>query len=380
MFSHSRAQHSDTHAGGTSMRLLKYVPQIACAAILLIGSFSATLALGQVINSALTMPNPTFTSSTNGAGGPIDYGGAATFTIMVSVPAGVANATGVTLNGVFAPGNSTPQARVTGFGAGALGAGCVNPDPASPGNPNSFQCTIGGLDDGAAPVRRTVVVRLAAPTSSAGPCPPVVNSSFMVTASATNELPVPRTVPGPDTEDFADLSVSLSGPEGANVGDTVRFNVTITNFGPCRAENICASNGNAAVGLVFVSNAGGCTRPYGACSTGSARYNPSSECGFSTSPTAPGGFLDPGQSFNITSTYTIDVLPRSVTSIGDSNEVDIVSDTNLINFAAHSQSALTSTLVQQETSCSVAGTGGSSIAVVGLVVLVAYALNRRRRS
>jgi MYXO-CTERM domain-containing protein len=110
-------------------------------------------------------------------------------------------------------------------------------------------------------------------------------------------------------------------------------------------------------------------------------YNPSAECGFSPSLTGPGGTLNPGQSFNFTSTYTIDVLPRSVTSIGDSNEVDIVSDTNLINFgASHTQSALTTTVVQNETSCSVAGTGGSSIAVVGLLVLVAYALNRRRRS
>jgi uncharacterized repeat protein (TIGR01451 family)/MYXO-CTERM domain-containing protein len=204
-----------------------------------------------------------------------------------------------------------------------------------------------------------------------------------VTASATNAASVSFTNASVQTEDFADVSVSLTGPPTANVGDTVQFNVTITNFGPCPAENICASNGNAAFGLVFVSNAGNCTRPYGACNTNPrppAVYNPSAECGFSTSPTGPGGTLNPGQSFNITSTYTIDVLPRSVTSVGDSNEVDIVSDTNLVNFGTHTQSALSNTTVAHETSCSVASTGSSSLAVVGLVVLVAYALNRRRRS
>jgi MYXO-CTERM domain-containing protein len=133
------------------------------------------------------------------------------------------------------------------------------------------------------------------------------------------------------------------------------------------------------VGLVFQSNTGACTQPYGSCATGRATYNPSSQCGFATSP-AGSGTLNPGQSFNITSTYTIDVLPRSVTSVGDSNEVDIVSDTNLINFGTHTQSALSNTTVAHETSCSVASTGSSSLAVVGLVVLVAYALNRRRRS
>ena len=81
-----------------------------------------------------------------------------------------------------------------------------------------------------------------------------------------------------------------------------------------------------------------------------------------------------------TSTYTIAALARSVTSVGDTSEVDVGSDTYLFNYGAHTQSALTDTIVTNETSCSVAGTGSSSIAVVGLVVLVAYALNRRRRS
>jgi MYXO-CTERM domain-containing protein/uncharacterized repeat protein (TIGR01451 family) len=394
MFSHSRAQHSETHAGGISMRLLKYIPRIACAAILLLGTFAATPALAQPTTVNMTV-------SLSG-GGIIDFGSTGYLQVRLTVPAGAGDAHNVRLNGFFTPGNSLPTASLSGFGSGANGGNCVTPDPATPTNANSFQCTIGEIINGTTPLpnlpnsdanlQRRIVISQPAPSSRPTTCPPTEHAGdFTVTVTSQNAPPVTINRPGHDTEDFADLSVSMSGPGSANVGDTARFNVTITNFGPCPAENICASNANAALGLVFVSNTGDCTRPFGTCDIdnlearhrppNTARYNPSAECGFSTSTTAPGGTLNPGQSFNFTSTYTIDVLARSVTSVGDTNEVDIVSDTNIVNYgASHTQSALTDTIVQNDTSCSVAGTGGSSIAVVGLVVLVAYALNRRRRS
>ncbi len=396
MFSHSRAQHPDTHAGGTSMRLLKYVPPIACAAILLLGTFAATPVLAQA-----TVVNMTVTLS---GGGIIDFGSTGYFQIRTTVPLGAGDAHNVRLNGFFTPGNSQPTATLSGFGSGANGGRCVTPDPNTPTNLNSFQCTIGEIINGTTPVanqpntdanlQRRIVISQPAPASNPGigNCPPTEHAGDLtVTMTAQNAPTVTITRVGHDTEDFADLSVSLSGPTGANVGDTVQFRATITNFGPCGADNICASNSNAALGLVFQSNTGDCTVPFGSCDIdnlevrhqppNTARYNPSRECGFSTSTVAPGGHLDPGQSFTITSTYKIDVLARSVTSVGDTNEVDIASDTNLINYGtSHTQSALTDTIVTNETSCSVAGTGGSSIAVVGLVLLVAYALNRRRRS
>ena len=397
MFSHSRAQHSDTHAGGISMRLLKYVPRIACAAILLLGTFAATPALAQP-----TTVNMTVTLS---GGGIIDFGSTGYFQIRTTVPLGAGDAHNVRLNGFFTPGTpgpGLPGASLSGFASGANGGRCVTPDPVTPGNPNSFQCTIGEIINGTTPVanqpntdanlQRRIVISQPAPASRPATCPAVQHAGDLtVTMTAQNAPTVTVTTVGHDTEDFADLAVFLTGPSSANVGDTATFNATITNFGPCGADNICASNGNAALGLIFQSNTGACTQSYGTCDIdnlevrhrppNTARYNPSAECGFSTRTTAPGGHLDPGQSFTFTSTYKIDVLARSVTSVGDTNEVDIVSDTNLINYGVtHTQSALTNTVVANDTSCSVASTGGSSIAVVGLVVLVAYALNRRRRS
>ncbi len=382
------------------MRLLKYIPQIACAAILLLATLAATPALGQVINSALTFPVPAtcggppanprmiagcFVSATNGANdasrAPLDYDSTGYFRAVVRVPAGVANAIGVTIRGVFTPGDTTPAGRLAGFATG-FGGGCVIPDPLPLGNtdPNTFSCSLGNLDDGGGAVERRPVISQPRPPAVPASCPTgTTPGTLTMTASATNAAPVMFTK-AVITEDLADVSVSVSGPIGANVGDTVTYNVRITNFGPCPAENICATNVNSALGLVFVSNSGDCTKPYGACLTFRPTYNPSSECGFSANPSGAGGTLNPGQTFNITSTYRIDALPRSVTSIGDFNEVDIVSDTNLVNYGTHSQTSTVNTVVANETSCSVAGTGGSSIAVVGLVVLVAYALNRRKRS
>lgn len=403
MFSDLRAQHSDTHAGGTSMRLLKYVPQIACA-VLLLGTLAATPALGQAttVNMAVSLSG----------GGIIDFGSTGFFQIRTTVPAGAGDARNVVLNGVFTPGcsppciSSSPTASLSGFGSGTNGRGCVSPNPGTPTNPNSFRCTIGQIINGTqvsnpgAPgfdpnLQRRIVISQPAPQNLPTTCPPTEHAGdLQVTMTAQNAPTVVVNRVGHDTEDFTDLSVALSGPDRANVGDTVAFNVTVTNFGPCAADNICASNpggllGAHAFGLVFQSNTGDCTKLYGDCNTAAPTlpdgggYQPQNECGFAQGlPDGGfvGGSLAPGASYRIRSTYTVAPLARSITSVGDTNEVDIVSDTNIVNYGSHTQAATTDTIVQNDTSCSVSSTGSMSIALVALVVLVAYALNRRRRS
>src|SRR5258708_20836030 len=100
MFSHSRGQHSDTHAGGISMRLLKYIPKIACAAMLLLGTFAAPPVLAQTVLSPFTV--------TLSGGGIIDFGSTGFFHIIVTLPAGAGHAHNVLLNGVFPPSPPGP--------------------------------------------------------------------------------------------------------------------------------------------------------------------------------------------------------------------------------------------------------------------------------
>jgi Domain of unknown function DUF11 len=397
MFSHSPAQHSDTPDGGTSMRQLKYVPRIACAALLLLASFAATPALAQ------TTVNLTVTNS---GGGIIDFGTTGYFQIRTTVPAGAGDANAVVINGVFTPGNSSPTASLTGFGSGANGANCVSPDPAvTPSNPNTFRCVIGEIINGtqvsnpALPrytpnLQRRVLITQPAPPNRPASCPPTEHAGdLMVTMTAQNAPTVAVNRIGHDTEDFADVDVSVTGvPDHANVGDTITANITIHNFGPCAAEHICIGNVPVA-GLVWQSNAGDCTKPYGTCSgilippPNPPTYDATKECGFPqfVGPPPPGdnlpGFLDVGQSFHITSVYKVDPLsfPGSLTNQGNTNEFDVGSDTNLFNYGTHTTSTVTLTTLANESSCNLATTGGSSIAVIALALFVAHAFNRRRR-
>src|SRR5258708_9891609 len=101
MFSHSRGQHSDTHAGGISMRLLKYIPKIACAAMLLLGTFAAPPVLAQTVLSPFTV--------TLSGGGIIDFGSTGFFQIILTVPAGAGDPQNLVVNGVLTPCTPGPD-------------------------------------------------------------------------------------------------------------------------------------------------------------------------------------------------------------------------------------------------------------------------------
>jgi len=396
MFSHSRAQHSDTPDGGTSMRQLKYIPRIACAAIVLLASFAATSALAQPTTL-------TFTAAPNN-GGIIDFGATGFLRMRVSIAAGSGDANNVVLNGVFIPSTGLPPASFTGFGSGATGTNCQMPDPNTPTNPNSFQCAIGRVINGqpVATYERRAVISQPAPATLPTSCPaPQHTGDWVVTASAQNAASVTRMVTGHDTEDFADVDVSVTGvPDHANVGDTITANITIHNFGPCAAEHICLANGTPisngpVAGLIWKSNAGDCTVAYGNCNgivippnPNLPPYDATKECGFPqfTAPPPPvgdglPGYLPVGASFHLTSIYKVDPisLPGSLTNQGNTNELDVGADTNLVNYGTHTTSNVTLTTLANENSCNLAATGGSSIALIALVLFVAHAFNRRRR-
>src|SRR5260370_31465366 len=108
------------------MRLLKFIPPIACAAILLLGTLAATPAVAKATTVNMTVTTP--------GGGIIDFGSTAVFRIRLTVPLGAGDAHNVRLNGFFTPGNSQPTASLSGFSSGANGARCVTPDPATPNN------------------------------------------------------------------------------------------------------------------------------------------------------------------------------------------------------------------------------------------------------
>jgi len=209
-----------------------------------------------------------------------------------------------------------------------------------------------------------------------------------VTASATNATSVTVMNAAAETEDFADLDVALSGvPDHAKTGDTITTTVTITNFGPCPVEHTCASENNGTA-VEFQSNSGACTKPYGACNLGGVpslpHYDPTQECGFpqSLSPVPPNfpGYLAVNSRFVFTSTYKVGQIPSSVTNAALPQEVDIQADTWLINYGDHTQAATAQSLWANENSCSVAATGGSSLALLGVALVAARVLSRRRRS
>ena len=384
MSSDSRAGVLYTHAGGISMRLLKYIPT-ACAAVLLLATLAAAPAFGQ--SSMLTTPTVTLSG-----GGIIDFGSTGYFQIRVTVPATTGDAHNVMLNGTFTPGNSSPTARLSGFASGGNGAGCVHPDPTNASNPNSFQCALGNILAGtavtAANVQRRVVITQPSPPARPSSCPDTEHvGDLTVTASAANATSITVMKVGHDTEDFADLDVQISGvPAHVNTGDTIHTQVTIHNFGPCPVEHVCASQANGSA-LLFQNNTGACNQPYGACNLAGVatlpHFDPTKECGFPQAVNPDDqipGFLLPGQQFVFTSTYVVGDLPGSVSNAAVPQEVDIQADTNLVNYQGHQQAATDQSLWANESSCSVAATGGSSLALLGLVLVAARALNRRRRS
>src|SRR5262249_22596987 len=79
-----------------------------------------------------------------------------------------------------------------------------------------------------------------ASVSASNPDPNTANNTSTVTGSIANSSP------------SADLAVSVSGPASANEGDTVTYNITVTNAGPSSASSVTLTNTLPSI-LNFIS-------------------------------------------------------------------------------------------------------------------------------
>src|SRR5262249_28953734 len=212
MSSDSRAEILDTHAGGISMRLWKYIPS-ASTAILLLATFAASPVFAQ---------SPLAVALANSGGGVIDYGGTGYLRIRPSIPMGQGDAHNVAIRGVFTPVathpmTNAPSATLVGPAAGSFGANCASPDPAAPTNPSTFACFYTSILSGQTagtgnPYERRIVISQPAPAQRPpnSACPPDGLAehvgNWVITITGDNITGSPRppvNFSGHDTEDFA---------------------------------------------------------------------------------------------------------------------------------------------------------------------------------
>jgi len=164
---------------------------------------------------------------------------------------------------------------------------------------------------------------------------------------------------------FADIRATLAGPPTANEGQTVQYQASVSNLGPCPANDVTVTSG-AAGDIIFGSNSGDCTSPF--------------PCAL--------GIIAPGTSRNFTSNYTIDKLPDKLKSTGDPNSITATSaatplpDAGTLRAATFdpdtsNNSASTTTLVSLSPGCNMTSASLGSLPV--LVVLVGLAMRRRQR-
>jgi uncharacterized repeat protein (TIGR01451 family) len=304
----------------------------------LFAAFAATPALSQQIaDLSVTLVGPAA----------ITFGGTATYTVTIA-NAGPSNATGVQLNATLPAGT-----RLSSIGTNCVP---VNSD-------GKFPCGLGVIDDGAS-VIVNFVITLLVPSPYPTVCPAATslgNTSVVVSSTSTDPTPGDNSATVTNmVRPYADMAVTLTGPSSANQGDTVTYQAVVTNKGPCSGSAVqlrggfTASNpsGTTFGNITFQSNSGDCTSAF--------------PCAFGT--------MNPGDTKNITSTFTIDKMPKELTRSGDPNSVNVRSSTD-DPISSNNSSAVT-TIVTNDYGCS--ATGSSPIAAIGLILLVLFAINRSR--
>lgn len=346
-------------------------------AIGLLGALASAPALAQLPQTTLRVTITRVGSELIAApdgGSPLDlitFGGAATYNVAVQ-NIGPTRASSVSLTGAVPAGPTAT--RITAV----TPASCT---VAADGS--SFTCAnLGDLPDGlladggflaGTSTTGTVRISLAAPPRpyttnctlpDGGPVDGNSLGALSVTANATNATaPATGTYAGTTrTRPLADVAVTVSGPDNANEGSQVSYQVHAANNGPCPANRVRLSNDNVSAGLIFQNNTGnaGCT----------------------TYPCILGAPWPAGASTDITSTYTVDNLPVAIKVSQELQELDIASLATAGSALATpdpvpaNNSAIMNTTVMHDTGCSSVGAG--SLGFVG-IALAAVALIRRRR-
>lgn len=271
----------------------------------------------------------------------ITFGSTATYIVVIS-NAGPSNATGVRLDATLPSGTRLSS----------IGSNCppVNP-PVN--NVVTFPCNVGVIDDGAS-VTVSFVVSLPVPTPYPTVCPPTTigNTSVVVTSTSIDPTPLDNSASVTNTvRPFADMAVTFTGPAAASQGDTVTYQAVVTNKGPCPSAGVSLRN-TPSGGIIFQSNSGDCSSNY--------------PCSFGT--------MNPGETKSVTSTYTIDKMPKELRQTGDPNSVNVRATTD--DPITSNNTASLNTVVVNDVGCS--ATGSSAAGVGGLILLLVFARNRRR--
>jgi hypothetical protein len=246
-----------------------------------------------------------------------------------------------------------------------------------------------GLGAGIIPESQTAKVTItfaiteaAATTISAGTtCPDPATGQgktlgdVVVTAAATNDpTPNTQTVALPGIAPFADVTVDFGALDSAgkpqsqlqaNEGDTVTFNGTVTNNGPCAAPNVILTTSSAM--LEYVDGTGVCPNekackvgdlPVGGTATFARRYKVSPPPGASASSGA------------YAHTNEVDVSSNDITDANDVVTTPAAWDPNTDDNSARP-------VVVSNHTTSGCGTGGRGVDLAALAVLPALLLLAR---
>jgi uncharacterized protein (TIGR03382 family) len=317
----------------------------------------------------------------------INYGGTATFTVVVK------NTSSTRAVDAGLTGTPPSPTLVTAFGTGSNGAGC-----SIIADGGSFACSLGDIPDAvladagigsAAVATRTFTVRIALPPKpyASIPCPGgTVLGAASVTATAENAVPGTQTVDTSKsfnltrTNDFADLTVKLTADrDTANIGDTITYTAVVSNLGACPANRVRAGGGpfvtaadgtqvpgtgGAGAGLVFQSNTGDCTSSF-PCVLGS---------------------MDVGTSKTFTTSYRVDKPPKEIETTGEPNQVTVTSTATpnpdggaslAATFDPDTTNNSDNTVVKVNSSTGCSSTTGT-MPLLGLVLLAGLGISRRR--
>ena len=384
------AEFLNLRTGGRFMRRVLYASQSLAVAIGFFGALASMPVLGQPATTldagVFRNPGEIVPAADGGSLDLITYGGTATYRVAVQ-NIGSSHAFTVKLTGT-APTGPTVTADgglTTQITAVTPAASCtISADKAS------FTCNnLGDLPDGqladggflaATTTVATFTIQLAAPSkpytttcslADGGQLEGVLLGPATVTASANNAPNAPASVSSTRTRPLADLAVTMTGPAGANPGDAVTFQVHAANTGPCAANRVRLTNGNASAGFIFQSNTGACENGY---------------------PCTVAGNWPAGASIDLTSTYKVDNVAFQITQTQLLNEVDLAS-TNTANpdggtipivFAtpdpsAANNAATTNTGVTHSVGCNSVG-AGSTLGLLAAAIAVGLVLKRRRRA
>src|SRR5215831_7574943 len=365
------AEFLNLRTGGRFMRRVLYASQSLAVAIGFFGALASMPVLGQPATTldagVFRNPGEIVPAADGGSLDLITYGGTATYRVAVQ-NIGSSHAFTVKLTGT-APTGPT----VTADGGLTTQITAVTPAASCTisGDKASFTCNnLGDLPDGqlAAPSKPyTTTCSLA----DGGQLEGVLLGPATVTASANNAPNAPASVSSTRTRPLADLAVTMTGPAGANPGDTVTFQVHAANTGPCAANRVRLTNGNASAGFIFQSNTGACENGY---------------------PCTVAGNWPAGASVDLTRTYKVDNVAFQITQTQLLNEVDLAS-TNTANpdagtipivFAtpdpsAANNAATTNTGVTHSVGCNSVG-AGSTLGLLAAAIAVGLVLKRRRRA